>query len=101
MSLDQKVAELEASLAAAQAERVTLERQRSSGKPPRAPPSPGGLSPRAPPSPSSPFARSGSVELASASMQIASLEMQVCEHSVVLYHALKDCVSFTLQHMLA
>ncbi len=79
-SLESKVAELEASLAAEKSERITLERQRSAGKPPRAPPSPGGQSPRA--SPSSPFGRSGSggqFELAGVGLQIATLEVQVID----------------------
>ena len=88
--MENTVADLEASLAAAQAEKATLERQRSAGKPPR-PPSPGGGaatdrgSPRVS-SPLSPFARSGSgqlsqleSQLAAATLQIASLEVQVLD----------------------
>ena len=70
-----KVAELEASLTAALKEKSALERQRSTGKPPR-PPTSGGSSPRA--APSSPFGRASSNGGDAASgLQVASLEVQV------------------------
>ena len=70
-----KVAELEASLAAALKEKVALERQRSTGKPPR-PPTSGGSSPRA--APPSPFGRASSNGGDAASgLQVASLDVQV------------------------
>ena len=69
--------ELEAGLAAVAAERAALlERQRSGGKPPRAP----ATSPRAA-QPGSPGGRSGQAapesQLAAAQLQIASLQAQV------------------------
>lgn len=69
-----KIAELEDTLAAVSAERAALERQRSAGKPPRAPTS-GATSPRG--APSSPFGRSTSGGDAAAGLQVASLEIQV------------------------
>lgn len=83
-ALQAKVADLEAALESASAERAALlERQRSAAKPPRPPGGSGGQSPTRAASGAAaaagPFGRPGGLEsqLAGASLQIASLEVQV------------------------